>query len=207
MVEAELSSSMATAAQVTAQQAFRDLFPDDVLGDGVQGAIRSLTVVCADVVGLDRIGAEFGDAYAAQLVRGAVDALREPIALGRGALVKTAGDSLLAVFTDPRDAAEAALRFGEAAAPLELRIALHRGPCIAVTANGRLDYFGATVSLATRLARAGRAGEVLLTTELTEDGRVAELLPPGERGFVTLRGLVEPVDVLRIRSAVAGAAR
>jgi class 3 adenylate cyclase len=207
VVEAELSRGMATAAGVTALQAFRDLFPDDVLGDGVQAAIRSLTVVCCDVVGLERIAVESGDAYAAQLVRTAVDALREPVELARGAIVKTGGDGLMAVFTDPRDAVEVALRFGEAVAPLELRSAVHRGPCVAVSTNGRLDYFGATVSLAARLARTARPGELLLTDVLTEDQRVAEVLPPADRGIVTLRGIPEPVDVLRVRTPVAGSAR
>jgi class 3 adenylate cyclase len=205
VVEAELPRSMATAAWVTALQVFRDLFPDEVFADGVQGAIRSLTFVCSDVVGVDRLAEEFGDAHAALIVRSAIDALREPIVAGRGAIVKTSGDGVTAVFTDPSDAVEAALRFGEAAAPLELRIALDRGPCVALTANGRLDYFGATVNHAARLARAARAGELLLTDVLAEDPRVAELLPTAERGIVTLRGVPEPVEVLRVRAAVAPA--
>jgi hypothetical protein len=47
----------------------------------------------------------------------------------------------------------------------------------------------------------------LLTNALAEDDRIARLLPPGERGIVTLRGLVEPVDVLRVRPAVSAASR
>ncbi len=203
IVEAELPRNMATAAAVTALQAFRDLFPDDAPSESAPGAIRSLTVVCAEVVGLDRIEAEFGDAHAAQLVATAFDALREPVAQSGGAIVRAVGDSLLAVFTYPREAVETALRFGDLVAPLELRLALHRGPCVAIAADGRLDYFGATVSLATRLARAARAGEVLLTDALAEDDRIAKLLPPAERGIVTLRGIVEPVDVLRVRPAAS----
>jgi class 3 adenylate cyclase len=207
IVEAELSRGMATAAAVTALQAFRDLFPDDAPSEDAPGAIRSLTIVCAEVVGLEGIAAEFGDAHTAQLVATAFDALRELVALGCGAIVRTAGDGLMAVFTYPREAVETALRFGELVAPLELRIAVHRGPCVAICANGRLDYFGATVSHVSRLARTARAGEVLLTNALAEDDRIARLLPPGERGIVTLRGLVEPVDVLRVRPAVSAAAR
>ena len=207
VVEAELSRSMATAAHVTALQVFRDLFPDDVLAAGAQGTVRSLTFVCSDVVGLDRLAEEFGDAHAARIVSSTLDALREPIVATRGAVVKTSGDGLTAVFADPRDAVEAALHFAAAAAPLELRIALDRGPCVALTANGRLDYFGATVNHAARLARAARAGELLLTDVLAEDLRVAELLPTAERGVVTLRGVVQPVEVLRVRTAVAAPAR
>lgn len=201
IVEAELPRTMATAATVTALQAFRDLFPDDVPAAGAHEAIRSLTFVCAELAGVEHLETEFGDAHAAQLVADAIGALREPIALAQGAIVRSGGDALLAVFTFPREAVETALRFGELVAPLELRLAVHRGPCVAVDANGRLDYFGATVSLVTRLARAARAGEVLVTDALAEDDRIARILPPGERGIVTLRGVNEPVDVLRVRPA------
>ena len=34
--------------------------------------------------------------------------------------------------------------------PLQLKAGLHTGPCIAVTLNDRLDYFGSTVNLAAR---------------------------------------------------------
>jgi adenylate cyclase len=174
-----------------------------VLAFDAQGTVRSLTFVCADIAGLDRIVAELGDAQVARRVRTMVSALREVIAAGRGALVKSTGDGVTAVFGEPRDAVEAALRFAAAAAPLELRVGLHRGPCVVVTANGRLDYVGATVSTTARLARAARAGELLLTDAVTDDSYVAGMLPPGDRGVVTLRGVPQPIDVARVRGTVA----
>jgi class 3 adenylate cyclase len=107
------------------------------------------------------------------------------------------------VFTDPRDAVEAALEFANAAGPLELRIGMHRGPCIAMRANERLDYFGATVNLAARVAHAAGAGEILLTAAVADDARVADVLPDGERGTVVLRGIPAPVDVVLVRTAAA----
>lgn len=202
VVEAPLAPTMATAARVTALQAFRDLFPDDVLAFGAQSTVRSLTFICADVVGLDRIVAELGDAQVARRVRTIVSALREVIAAGRGALVKSTGDGVIAVFAEPRDAVDAALRFAAAAAPLELRVGLHRGPCVVVTANGRLDYVGATVSTTARLARTARAGELLLTDAVADDSYVAAMLPPGDRGVVTLRGVPQPIDVTRVRGTI-----
>jgi class 3 adenylate cyclase len=144
---------------------------------------------------------EKGDAHAFRLVRDHVDALQDVVALARGAVVKTIGDSVMAVFADPRDAVEAALLFPGAAAPLELRIGLHRGPCIAMRANERLDYFGATVNLAARVAHAAGAGEILLTAAVADEPRVADVLPDGERGTLVLRGIPEPVDVVLVRAA------
>ena len=198
--EAELTDQIATAAEVTALQAFRDLFSSEVLGAGIELAIRSLTVVFTDVVGSTQMYAETGDAHAFRLVREHFDALQDVIALARGAVVKTIGDSVMAVFADPRDAVEAALLFAGASAPLELRVGLHRGPCIAMRANERLDYFGATVNLAARVAHAAGAGEILLTAAVADDSRVADVLPDGERGTLVLRGIPEPVDVVLVRA-------
>jgi class 3 adenylate cyclase len=204
ITEAELSDQIATAADVTALQAFRDLFSSEVLADGVELAIRSLTLVFTDVVGSTRMYSETGDARAFRLVHDHFEALHELIALRRGAIVKTIGDAVMAVFGDPRDAVDAALRFGAAAAPLKLRIGMHRGPCIAVRSNDRLDYFGASVNLASRVGHAAGPGEILMTAAVADDPRVAEILPEGERGTVTLRGIPEPVEVVRVR-AQAGA--
>jgi class 3 adenylate cyclase len=107
----------------------------------------------------------------------------------------------MAVFADPCDAVDAALLFAGAAAPLELRIGLHRGPCIAMRANERLDYFGATVNVAARVAHAAGAGEILATAAVADDPRVADVLPDGERGTLVLRGIPEPVDVVLVRAA------
>ncbi|HTD32890.1 MAG TPA: DUF5939 domain-containing protein [Candidatus Elarobacter sp.] len=203
VTEAELSNQIATAADVTALQAFRDLFSSEVLAEGLELAIRSMTIVFTDVVGSTQMYAATGDARAFRLVREHFDALHEVIALRRGAIVKTIGDAVMAVFADPVDAVEAALRFGEAATPLRLRIGLHRGPCIAMRSNDRLDYFGATVNVASRVGHAAGPGEVLMTAALADDPRVADVLPPGERGIVSLRGIAEPVEVVRIRAPVS----
>jgi class 3 adenylate cyclase len=196
--EAELSDQIATAADVTALQAFRDLFSSEVLAEGVELAIRSLTIVFSDVVDSTKMYGETGDARAFRRVHDHFEALREVIALQRGAIVKTVGDAVMAVFVDPRDAVLAALRFGAVVEPLRLRVGMHRGPCIAVRANDRLDYFGATVNLASRVGHAAHPGEVLLTAAVADDARVAEILPGGERGTLTLRGIAEPVEVVRI---------
>ncbi len=207
VTEAELSDQIATAADVTALQAFRDLFSSDVLADGIELAIRSLTIVFTDVVGSTQMYGETGDARAFRLVHDHFEALREVIVLQRGAIVKTVGDAVMAVFVDPRDAVLAALRFGSAVAPLRLRIGMHRGPCIAMRANDRLDYFGATVNLASRVGHAAAPGELLVTAAIADDARVAEILPAGERGTLTLRGIAEPVEVVRIGAPAAEPAR
>jgi class 3 adenylate cyclase len=60
--------------------------------------------------------------------------------------------------------------------PLLLKAGLHLGPCIAVTLNERLDYFGTTVNFAARLAHAGRGMEVVVSDEVYRDPEVAAWL-------------------------------
>lgn len=198
ITEAELSDQLATAADVTALQAFRDLFSSEVLAEGLELAIRSMTVLFSDIVGSTRMYAESGDARAFRLVREHFDALKAVVAEHRGAIVKTIGDAVMAVFADPRDAVAAALRFEGAVAPLALRVGMHRGPCIAMRANERIDYFGGTVNVASRVGHAAGAHEVLMTAAIADDPRVADVLPAGERGTLALRGIPEPVDVVRV---------
>jgi class 3 adenylate cyclase len=201
--EAELSDQIATAAHVTSLQPFRDLFSSEVLGEGIEVAVRSLTVVFTDIIGSTRMYAAAGDARAFRLVRDHFDALHEVVTLFRGAIVKTIGDAVMAVFVDPGDAVAASLRFGAAVAPLRLRIGMHRGPCIALRANDRIDYFGGSVNIASRVAHDAGAGEIVMSAVVADDPRVADFLPPGDRGTLALRGIPEPVEVVRIRAAQA----
>ena len=46
-----------------------------------------------------------------------------------------------------------------------MRVGFHVGPCIAMRANDRIDYFGTTVNLAARLESLAHAGEITLAQE------------------------------------------
>ena len=60
--------------------------------------------------------------------------------------------------------------------PLQLKAGLHTGPCIAVTLNDRLDYFGSTVNLAARLEGLSSGSDVIISRPVYEDAQVRELL-------------------------------
>ena len=52
--------------------------------------------------------------------------------------------------------------------PLALKVGVHHGPAIAMTANDRLDYFGRTVNLAARVADQSRGGDVVVLREVLD---------------------------------------
>lgn len=91
------SDQAATAAEVTALQAFRDLFASEALRPGEELAVGRLTVAFTDLRGSTRLYRELGDAPAYGSVVGHFDVLRGTIAEEGGALVKTIGDAVLAV--------------------------------------------------------------------------------------------------------------
>jgi class 3 adenylate cyclase len=85
------------------------------------------------------------------------------------------------VFRRPLGALNAALHAHEklrelGAPPLTLKAGIHAGPCIAVTLNERLDYFGSTVNLAARVQRFSEGGDVVISDATRADHEVAEFL-------------------------------
>jgi class 3 adenylate cyclase len=179
----EWSDNAATAAEVTALQIFRDLFATEALRPGEQISVGTLTVLFTDLRDSTRLYRAIGDATAFGRVMNHFDVLKKAIAEGDGALVKTIGDAVMAVFQNPESALKAMLRAQEILAappdgspPLILKAGIHTGPCIAVTLNDRLDYFGSTVNMAARLEALSTGNDVIISRALYDDPDVRELL-------------------------------
>ncbi|MBI3329518.1 MAG: hypothetical protein HYZ81_22795 [Nitrospinae bacterium] len=192
------SDQAATAAEVTALQLFRDLFAHEALRPGERISVGSLTVLFTDLRGSTRLYREIGDAVAFGHVMNHFDVLREAIAAEDGALVKTIGDAVMAVFRHPAAALRAVLRAQQVLASppdsgrlLLLKAGIHYGPCIAVTLNDRLDYFGSTVNFAARLEGFSSGGDVVISAAVHADPEVAELLAQANGSVIT-----EPFEVM-----------
>ena len=177
------SDQAATAAEVTALQIFRDLFSSEALRRGEQFSVGTLTVLFTDLKSSTQLYREIGDATAFGRVMNHFDVVKKLIADEDGALVKTIGDAVMAVFRRPASALKAMLSAQEmlaappeGVAPLTLKAGIHSGPCIAVTLNDRLDYFGSTVNMAARLESLSTGNDVIISRPLYEDPEVRALL-------------------------------
>jgi class 3 adenylate cyclase len=177
------SDQAATAAEVTALQIFRDLFASEALRPGEQISVGTLTILFTDLRHSTQLYREIGDATAFGRVMNHFDILRKAIAEEDGALVKTIGDAVMAVFRHPPSALKAMLRAQQILAappdggsPLILKAGIHTGPCIAVTLNDRLDYFGSTVNMAARLEGLSTGNDVIISRALYDDPEVRELI-------------------------------
>jgi class 3 adenylate cyclase len=185
------SDQATTAAEVTALQMFRDLFSTEALRPGEQISVGTLTVLFTDLRHSTRLYREIGDATAFGRVMNHFDVLRKAITEHDGAIVKTIGDAVMAVFRRPADALLTMLEVQRSLAapidgsmPLQLKAGLHTGPCIAVTLNDRLDYFGSTVNMAARLEGLSTGSDVIISGSVHEDTKVRELLDSADLSAV-----------------------
>jgi class 3 adenylate cyclase len=176
-----------TAAEVTALQMFRDLFSSEALRPGEQISVGTLTVLFTDLKDSTRLYRKIGDATAFGRVMNHFDVLRKAINEHDGAIVKTIGDAVMAVFRRPVAALIAISQAQKALAnptgatmPLALKAGIHTGPCIAVTLNERLDYFGSTVNLAARLEGLSNGCDVIISRTMYDDPEVVQLLEEGK---------------------------
>jgi class 3 adenylate cyclase len=187
---------------VIAMPAFRRLCPEQLLRPGDDVEIGRVAIVFTDLQGSTKLYDALGDATTFHLVRDHFAFLSERMERHNGFIVKTVGDAVMAAFHDPADAVRAVLSIQDEVADFNrgrrdggviLKVGLHLGSCIAVTAGGVLDYFGSTVNTASRLEHQCRGGEVIKGRMLSEDS-------------ATLRGLSEPVRFVRVGAAQAIAA-
>ena len=132
------------------------------------------------------------------------DTLRAAASEEGGAIVKTMGDAVMAVFTDPA-AAFRAMRKAQAAlaapdktrSPLALKCSIHQGPCLAIGQNDRLDYFGTTVNVGSRLCALSTGADIVVSGPVMEDAGVAALVADPAQGLAAspeaapLRGIGE----------------
>jgi class 3 adenylate cyclase len=204
--------TIVTAAQVTALQEFRDLFSSEVLAPGLELGIESLSVLFTDLVGSTAMYSRTGDAPAFRIVTSHFDAIRNVIARHEGTIVKTIGDAVMAAFVDPAKCFEAALELDACVMaiesdgmPLRLRIGFHGGPCIAMRANDRIDYFGTNVNLAARLQSVAGAGEVTMARTDAElpsiASRISAIDATVKNESLPIKGFPEAVDVIRVTPA------
>jgi len=204
-----------TAHEATTMQAFRDLFADAVLRPGDQVAIGRIAFLFTDIKGSTDLYNRVGDARAYGFVREHYAVLTRAVREHDGAVVKTIGDAVMAAFTDPLNALDAALAIRDDIALFNRRLAaeaggddvailvkigLHSGACIAVTLNDRFDYFGRTVNLAARLQGESAGGDIVLSAILAAEHGVAERVATLDAQAETARvkGFAEPVALRRI---------
>src|SRR5687768_1648762 len=167
------------------------------------GDLHIRTFLIADVRGYTLFTQERGDEAAGKLAAKFAGIAREVVEARGGTLLELRGDEALCVFGSPRQAIRAALelqeRFVEETLnapelPLTVGIGLDAGEAVPVQGG----YRGGALNLAARLCGQARAGEILASREVTHLARRVEGVGYVDRGTLSLKGLAEPVAVVRV---------
>jgi adenylate cyclase len=206
-----------SAAQVTTLQEFRDLFSSEMLAPSQQLAVGHMAFLFSDLKGSTQLYEGIGDAAAYSRVNRHFDFIRQAVSRGGGSVIKTMGDGVMCAFYRLDDALGTAIRLQDQVSawcrdlgidpPLALKIGVHHGPAIAMTANDHLDYFGRTVNLAARLADQSRGGDVVILREVLD--QADQSLLRGRDGITTesftarLRGVAHDQRLVRLMPSAA----
>jgi len=203
------SDQASTAVDVTTLQVFRDLFASEVLRPGEEISVGSVTLMFTDLRDSTRLYRQIGDAPAFGRVREHFEILEIAIAAEGGSIIKTMGDSVMAVFLHPASALRAITSaqktLNARGQGLWLKIGIHHGPCIAVNLNERLDYFGSTVNIAARLPHFSNGGEVIFSQSVRDDPEAIQFLeqntPPNSvtRFQAEIKGYEETFPLWRLK--------
>jgi class 3 adenylate cyclase len=173
---------------------------------------RNYVIMMTDIKGYSTLCSANPPAFVMAYLKRHNDIIAPLIKDGKGRIVKTIGDSFLAVFESSTLAVNCAVRIQKALqahnagkAPLDainVRIALHGGE-VSVAADG--DIYGDPVNVASRLEGIAEAGEIWLTDSvmLTTGKTDINCIPVG---YQTFKGMEKELMVYRINSvAIADA--
>lgn len=200
------SSDAVLGSVVASLPDFVELFATEAPAAGLELSIGRMTLLFSDLTGSTALYERVGDARAYAVVQEHFRVMEKAIADHEGAVIKTMGDAVMASFSSAPKAVAAARQAVRETEALHgelgigVKLGIHEGPCLAVRANDRLDFFGTTVNLTARLQGQAKAGELVVMKEMAEIPAVAELLEGAPRRTVVakLKGIAEERELVGV---------
>lgn len=156
-----------------------------------QGSSVQMAVGFADLVGFTRLSRHVDQDELERVIERFEAVAQESATAVGGRIVKTIGDEVMFVADEAAQAAEMALAMVEACSQLDSEVEIRVGAAIGELIAHHGDYFGPTVNLASRAARAARPNTVLVGEEFAErlsDDRFSLKPVPARR----LKGIGSP---------------
>jgi class 3 adenylate cyclase len=178
----------------------------------VSRELRGLTLFVSDIANSSELIQRLGDEAAQRLIQEHNRIVRMLFRRHSGVELQHTGDGFIATFESSAKALRCAIalqrelaarRPGPASSPLQVRVGLHEGePLIE---EGRL--FGVAMHTAARICGACAGGEILVSLEVWRNGGLAGEAEADELGRVPLKGIFDPVSLLRVHWDAAGAVK
>lgn len=168
------------------------------LPQGMAATRVERTFVFTDIVDSTRLAEQVGDEAWQAVLRWHDRVIRSLAAEHGGVEVKTTGDGFFLAFGDPDNAVSATVAMqrelaagggADLVVQPEVRIGIHEAEANRVG----LDYVGAGVNEAARIADAATGAEILVSTSTADRARRSVHL--GDRRTIELKGIAQPVEV------------
>jgi len=163
------------ASEVGSAHDFRSLFPRETLKEGTNVKASGVTMLFTDLMNSTELYRTEGDEFAIGRVMSHFKIIQQIIAEERGGIVKTIGDSVMAVFREPVSALKAVERIQQIFTgstgigdSFKIKAGIHFGDCTTVNLNDRTDYFGTTVNIAARLVDIAKEKEIIISEAVFE---------------------------------------
>jgi len=163
------------------------------------------TFLIVDVRGYTLFTQTRGDEAAAKLAARFAQVVRDCVERRDGIVLELRGDEALCVFSSARQAIRGAVDLQDRLLeetvsnpdlPLPVGIGLDAGEAVAVEGG----YRGGALNLAARLCGQAKAGEILASREVVHLARHVDGIRYQQQGTLSLKGLAEPVAVVRVIS-------
>lgn len=136
-----------------------------------RGDIQKIAVLFTDIVGSTRYFKEQGDLAGRKMLQHHQEIASRPIIEHSGLVVKTLGDSVMAYFSNPKEAVKAAVRIqqelqqnistGKIDKPFKVRIGIHWGDGIVE----EQDIFGDVVNMAAKIVPLAGGDQIVISEE------------------------------------------
>jgi class 3 adenylate cyclase len=171
------------ASEIVSQHDFKSLYNEEIFKEGQNFKAGNLTILFTDLMDSTSIYKEHGEELAIGHVMSHFKIIQQIVAEERGSIIKTIGDSVMAVFRNPMNAVKAVQRIQDILSnstslgdSFKLKAGIHMGDCTAVNLNNRIDYFGTTVNIASRLVDYASEREIVVSEEVYAHPEVRRFL-------------------------------
>jgi class 3 adenylate cyclase len=169
---AEWLEDVCTATLASSLHEFRNVFSSQIFDLEEKVDFSTVAVMFTDLKGSAALYQKIGDAQAFVLIQKHFQIIAECVKAHEGGVVKTIGDSVMAVFSSGENALLAGIEIQKRLAEdaeMQARVAIHQGPCFMIRLNDILDFFGTTVNLASRLQNQCEGGHLAISAQMFDD--------------------------------------
>ena len=207
------TEEICTAALASSLPEFRNIFSSRLLDLGQNISFSSVACMFTDLNESTALYQKLGDAKAFVLIQKHFEILSQCVKEFEGGIVKTIGDSVMAVFPSAANALRAGTEIQKRITravtnhqfenQITTRIALHQGACFLIKINDILDFFGSTVNFTSRLLNHCEGNDITISATMFDDPAVRQAMKHlrvrAEQDIRTFKGFEKEFEVYRIR--------